>query len=84
MTKDDVLRALRKYFLPLFDPSTAVAVVVTAPSKAEEIGKALETRGFAVEQRALEVESDEDSDQSESGSQSDSESHSSVSDASPR
>ena len=69
VTKDDVIRALRKYFLPLFDPSSTVAVVVTAHSKSEEIGKELEKRGFTIEQRTLDLGlDDEDSDGSESGS----------------
>ncbi|KAI0348495.1 hypothetical protein BDW22DRAFT_1404375 [Trametopsis cervina] len=70
VNRDDVLKALEKYFLPLFDPSSSAAVVVTAPSKAEEIGAELKTRGFDVEQRTLELGADEDSDGSDSGSDS--------------
>ena len=73
VTKDDVLAALRTHFLPLFESETSVAVVVTAPAKAESIGKSLEAEGFDVTQRALEVdpseiegsESESDSDESE-------------------
>lgn len=71
MTKDDVLKALRKYFLPLFDPSSSAVVVVTSPSKAEEIGKDLSSKGFDVEQRTLDLGPDEDSEGSESGSSDD-------------
>jgi len=67
VTKEDVLAALRKHFLPLFDASSSVAVVVTAPSKAAEIGEGLSAIGFEVRQRALEADPDEDDD-SESGS----------------
>lgn len=75
VTKDDVLEILRTYFLPLFDPSSSVAVVVTAPARAEEIGKGLANAGFEVEQRTLEVDPDEMSEgDSESGSESGSES----------
>ncbi|KAL6304310.1 Metalloenzyme, LuxS/M16 peptidase-like protein [Sparassis latifolia] len=72
VTKEDVLAALRKYFLPLFDASSSVAVVVTAPSKAAQIGKELAAVGYDVEQRTLEVDPDEESG-SESGSETGSE-----------
>ncbi|CCM05163.1 uncharacterized protein FIBRA_07372 [Fibroporia radiculosa] len=71
VTKADVLAALRTHFLPLFDPSSSVAVVVTAPSTADEIGLGLGAAGFEVEQRQLEVDADEDGeyeDGSDSGS----------------
>lgn len=79
VTKDDVLAALRTHFLPLFESETSIAVVVTAPAKAESIGKSLEAEGFEVTQRALEIDpselegsesefdSDEESERSEGG-----------------
>lgn len=67
ISKDDVLRVLRKYFLPLFDASTSVVVSVTAPGKANEISKGLKDAGFIVERRTLEVDHE---DESESGSES--------------
>lgn len=73
--KDDVLRVLRQYFLPLFDASTSVVVSVTAPGKADEISKGLEHAGFLVERRALDVGPEEGwdfGDESESGSESES------------
>ncbi|KAF8922457.1 Metalloenzyme, LuxS/M16 peptidase-like protein [Mucidula mucida] len=69
---EDVLRVLKTYFLPLFDASSSVAVVVTAPSKSSEIAEGLRTAGFLVEKRELEV-SPEDMEGSESESGSDSE-----------
>ncbi|KAI0652259.1 Metalloenzyme, LuxS/M16 peptidase-like protein [Trametes meyenii] len=75
ITKDDVLAVLRKYFLPLFDAQSSVAVVVIAPSKAEGVAQELGKAGFEVEQRTLQVEADEDSEFSDSeGSESESES----------
>ncbi|KAI0649856.1 Metalloenzyme, LuxS/M16 peptidase-like protein, partial [Trametes meyenii] len=75
ITKDDVLAVLRKYFLPLFDAQSSVAVVVIAPSKAESVAQELSKAGFEVEQRTLQVEADEDSEFSDSeGSESESES----------
>ena len=71
VNKDDVLRVLQQYFLPLFDASTSVVVSVTAPGKAEEISKGLKDAGFDVERRTLEVDRE---DGSESGSESESES----------
>ncbi|KAI0673522.1 Metalloenzyme, LuxS/M16 peptidase-like protein [Trametes maxima] len=73
ITKDDVLGVLRKYFLPLFDAQSSVAVVVIAPSKAEGVAEELGKSGFEVEQRTLQVEADEDSEFSDSeGSESES------------
>ncbi|KXN89943.1 hypothetical protein AN958_04947 [Leucoagaricus sp. SymC.cos] len=56
ITKEHILDTLKKYFLPLFDPSSSVAIVVTAPSKAEEIGSGLHSLGFEVTQRELAVD----------------------------
>lgn len=72
MTKEDILQTLKKYFLPLFDPSSSVAVVVTAPSKAEEIGTGLQSLGFEVTQRELTIDPEEEG--SEYSCESDSES----------
>ena len=69
MSAEDVLGALKKHFLPLFDASTSVAAVVTAPAQAGEIVEGLTAVGFEVEQRSLEV-SPEDMEGSESGSDS--------------
>jgi Zn-dependent M16 (insulinase) family peptidase len=51
--KEDILAALRKHFLPLFDPAASVAVVVTAPRNAQGIGEGLTGLGFDVTQKAL-------------------------------
>lgn len=59
VTKEDVLASLEKYFLPLFNPATSVAAVVTAPGKADEIVSSLTSEGFEVERRTLEVDPDE-------------------------
>jgi hypothetical protein len=53
VTKDDVLSALKIYFLPLFDPSSSIAVVVAGPAKADEIGAGLKAIGFEVTQRVM-------------------------------
>lgn len=52
-------------------------MTVTAPGKAEQVGKGLQEAGFDVEQRVLEVDpneikEDEDSESGDSGSESDS------------
>jgi hypothetical protein len=71
--KADVVAALEKYFLPLFDSATSVAYVVTAPGKADGIAEDLGVHGFEVEKRTLEVDPDElmEEDGSESGSDED-------------
>lgn len=74
VSKEDVLAALRTHFLPLFESSTSVAVVVTAPAKSEEIAKSLTAEGFEVTQRALEIDPSELEEGSEEGSESGSES----------
>ena len=69
VSKEDVLRVLQQYFLPVFDASTSVVVSVTAPGKAHEISKGLKDAGFVVERRTLEVDNE---DENESGSESES------------
>lgn len=59
ITKEDILEVLKTHFLPLFNSESSVAVVVTAPAKAESIAKSLENQGFDVTQRTLEVDPNE-------------------------
>ena len=70
ITREQVLEALRKYFLPLFDPATSIAVVVTAPSKLNAVAAGLTKYGFDVERRTLEVDAQE-FEESENASESD-------------
>lgn len=56
VTAEDVVATLQKYYLPLFDASTSVAVVVTSPSKADQIGEDLAALGFEVTKRTLETD----------------------------
>ncbi|RDB28821.1 hypothetical protein Hypma_015435 [Hypsizygus marmoreus] len=76
VTKEDVLAALQKHFLPLFDSSSSVVIAVTAPSKAASIGEGLTSAGFDVEQRTIEVELAELAEAEETSSDSDNESDS--------
>ena len=69
VTKEDVLKALETYFLPLFDSSSSVAVVVTAPAKAESTGEDLAKLGFKVEQRSIHIDPEEDGELSDSDSE---------------
>ncbi|KAH7931086.1 hypothetical protein BV22DRAFT_1027850 [Leucogyrophana mollusca] len=73
VTKEDVLAALKKHVLPVFSSSSSTAVVVTAPSKADEIAEGLTSCGFQVSKRTLEVEAGDEDGSDESGSESDSE-----------
>ena len=70
VTKEQVLDALKRYFLPVFDARSSVAVVVTAPGKADTVAKDLEAMGFQVEKRTVAVEAGEgeDGEDSEDGS----------------
>ncbi|KAG6911895.1 hypothetical protein DXG01_000142 [Tephrocybe rancida] len=72
VSKEDILAALEKHFLPLFVPASSVNVTVTAPSKADQIAEGLAEAGFEVERRVLEVDPDEagEDEDSESGSES--------------
>ena len=51
----DVIAAIQKYFLPLFDPATSVAVVAATPSQVDHIVEGLTKAGFVVEKQAMKV-----------------------------
>jgi hypothetical protein len=68
--KEDIIAALQKHFLPLFDAATSVAVVVTAPSSAQGIVEGLAGLGFDVTQKELPT----DPTEIESGTEGDSDS----------
>ena len=77
VTGEQVLKVLKKYFVPLFDPASSVVVSVNAPGKSDEIEEGLTKEGYVVERRTLDVEPEElegseDESGSESGSESDS------------
>jgi len=80
VTKEQVRESIQKHISPLFDASSSVAVVVSTPSKTLEIKDGLESFGFEVETRALDVPQEEldmmDVDESDSGSESESGSNS--------
>jgi len=69
VTVDEVRDALKRYVLPVFDPTTSIAVVVSSPAKAGEIAHHLEGVGYEVERRTLDVSMDEYQDSYESGSE---------------
>jgi hypothetical protein len=74
VSKEDVLQALRKHLMPLFDAGSSVAVVVTAPSKIDQTFDGLSKTGFVVERRSFDFDpseledgfEDPDSDETES------------------
>ncbi|EGF99466.1 zinc metalloprotease [Melampsora larici-populina 98AG31] len=61
ITTDQVLKSIEKYFLPIFDARSSVAVVASSPSKAESTASSLKAAGYQVEQRELNVTAEEDS-----------------------
>jgi hypothetical protein len=56
VTPSQVLDVLRRYVLPIFDPSASIAVVACAPGKADDIVAGLTSEGFEVERRTLEID----------------------------
>lgn len=70
VTKADVVAAFRKHILPLFDPRSSVAVVVTAPGNAEDVGNGLQVMGFDVTQKEMQIDPNE-MEEYETGSESD-------------
>jgi len=66
--------------LPLFDSASSVAVVVTAPSKADQICEGLQQAGFVVDRRMLDIGPGEIEDGLE-GSESEGDSEPSISDS---
>ncbi|KAG8964008.1 hypothetical protein FRC03_002292 [Tulasnella sp. 419] len=56
VTLDDVKAALQEYILPLFNPESSIAVIVSAPSRSDSIAEQLTSAGFDVERRTLDVE----------------------------
>lgn len=59
VTPSQVLDVLKRYVLPIFDPSASIAVVACAPGKADDIAAGLTSEGFEVERRTLEVDATE-------------------------
>ncbi|PVF99908.1 hypothetical protein CPB86DRAFT_846178 [Serendipita vermifera] len=68
VTPSQVLEAMKRYVLPLFDPSTSIAVVACAPGKADDIAAGLSSEGFDVEKRTLDVSAEELEDSLSEGS----------------
>jgi len=70
VTKAQVIDALKTHLIPVFDPESSVAVIVSSPGKSEAITDAFTALGFVVEQQTLDVSADEmdiDSDSADSG-----------------
>jgi len=73
VSREDVVQALRKHLMPLFDSGSSVAVVVTAPSKVDQTTDGLKKAGFVVERRTLDFDPSELVDGSESEDETESE-----------
>jgi len=54
--KEDIIAAFQKYFMPLFDPASSVAIVVTATKKVESIVDGLSYIPIPLIQRKAKVE----------------------------
>lgn len=62
ITIDQVLKTIEKYFLPIFDARSSVAMVASSPSKAASTASSLKMAGYRVEQRELNVAPEEGSE----------------------
>jgi len=51
--KEDIIAAFQKYVMPVFDPASSVAVVVTATGKVESIVDGFTNLGFDVTRKEL-------------------------------
>lgn len=77
VTTEQVLGALKKYVLPVFDPKQSIAISVSAPGKVDATVEGLKAIGFQVETKEVYVDPEELNGISEDGSdESDSESES--------
>jgi len=75
--KEEILAALKKHVLPVFDAASSVAIVVTAPGNTQSIGEGLTGLGFNVVQKELQVDPT-DVENGESGTEGNSDSEGSV------
>ncbi|KAH8114457.1 Metalloenzyme, LuxS/M16 peptidase-like protein [Phellopilus nigrolimitatus] len=53
VTKDEILTALKKYCLPLFNPGTSVAVVLSSQDRFDSTANDLRSLGFDVEKKTF-------------------------------
>ncbi|EJD55672.1 hypothetical protein AURDEDRAFT_109912 [Auricularia subglabra TFB-10046 SS5] len=60
VTREQVLAALKKYVLPVFDPATSVAAVTAAPSVSDKVAEGLKEAGYDVATRLWDAGADED------------------------
>ena len=75
ITREQVLDALRKYVLPVFDPATSIVVSSCGPAVADKVAEGLKSVGYDVESRLWDAGAEEggedghsDCDTCESGS----------------
>ena len=73
MSADDILRVIKKWIAPIFDPATSIGAVASGTAKMEELAKHFEDLGYDVERRTFGADDDEsgsDGSGSESGDES--------------
>ena len=70
LTIDDLRAAIQKYFLPLFNPSTAIGAVSVNAGKADQVQDELVKLGFNVERHELPTLGDDDEGTSSDGADS--------------
>lgn len=71
ITTEQVNEAVKKWILPVFDSSSAIAAIASSKSKSPEIAKQLKEIGFEVDTIDIVSAGDEDASDSEAGSSED-------------
>lgn len=74
MTAHDILRVIKKWIAPIFDPETSIGAVASGLAKQEDIAQHFEKIGYKVDRRSFGQDGDESGSEesgSESGSDSD-------------
>lgn len=72
VTAEDILRVIKKWIAPIFDPATSIGAVASGLAKQDELVKQFETIGYEVEKRNFGADDDDESG-SETGSETGSE-----------
>lgn len=67
VTAEDILRVIKKWIAPIFNPASSIGAVASGTAKMEELAKHFEDLGYDVERRTFGVDDDESG--SESGSE---------------
>lgn len=65
VTVEQVKACLAKYIQPIFNPSTSICAIACSPGRLDEMKAALETIGYEMERREIDLGDDEDDESDE-------------------